>query len=395
MKKHLLPPLPLIDWHDDDYEIARVPAPEPPHTTEFFDNAVQAIKALVPEGGTVCPIGFDTDEKFLRAGYRVVRQNADVTIARGGHKEFALARRLGVKKLVLCPTHDYAAAATSAYLDSDGAFAVVKRGIIPHAAVFDETDPPTNLAAAFGEIACLDLCAFDYSFGKMLRGERVDKSLSEQTAALVRNTTAALRSNEKHTSIAAKVIVAAGKHAAEIVQAEPGLLHASGAAQTAQALRMLYRAEDRTVCSPSESEMLVARYVINFYIKNMYTQATLFPPDFTRRTDCICKYLGGDVVRTCVYATPILTPPKLRLYEYRCREFGDEYVKTLAEMLKRQNAAFEVFKHLYPDDGFALKSSIDPMDIGICTALAPDVFPTDSMLTFFKHEGKLEKYLLL
>ena len=129
MKKHALPPLPILDWNDDDYDAAYI-APqktptEQPYVPQYFDDAIQALGALAPEGSTVCPIGFDDVEMFLRAGYRVTERAADVTIARGGCSEFALAHKRACKKLVLCPTRDYAAAATSAYLDSDGAFGVI------------------------------------------------------------------------------------------------------------------------------------------------------------------------------------------------------------------------------------------------------------------------------
>ena len=43
---------------------------------------------------------------------------------------------------------------------------------------------------------------------------------------------------------------------------------------------------------------------------------------------------------------------------------------------------------------FALKTLIDKTDIGICLALAPDVFAADTMLSFLKQTGRLEKYIV-
>ena len=57
-------------------------------------------------------------------------------------------------------------------------------------------------------------------------------------------------------------------------------------------------------------------------------------------------------------------------------------------------AAWLVFTRLYPDDGYSLKSLVDKTDIGICLALAPDVFNADTMLSFLKQTGRLEKYIV-
>ena len=84
----------------------------------------------------------------------------------------------------------------------------------------------------------------------------------------------------------------------------------------------------------------------------------------------------------------------MRLYEYRRNEFRSEITALLAGVKKRQAAALQVFKRLYPDDGYGLRTLVDKTDLGICLALAPDVFAGDSMLSFLKQTGKLEEYLV-
>ena len=66
-----------------------------------------------------------------------------------------------------------------------------------------------------------------------------------------------------------------------------------------------------------------------------------------------------------------------------------------AHEIKRLNSgAGHLLKRLYPDDGYGLKTLIDKTDIGICLALAPDVFAADTMLSFLKQTGRLEKYIV-
>lgn len=369
-------------------------ADDPPAPTAHYCNALEALTAVAPQGSTVRVVGFDRADIFLRAGYRVVDGDADVTIARGGEREFDAARKTECKKLILAPTHAYAAADSPSYRTKDKAFAVMRRGKKPFAAVFDAKDADKNLASLFGEVVALDLAAFDLTFGAYMRGERADGTTASDIAKLITETTAELKSNEKNRTKAAETLVRAGEKCARIVERTPELLHNSGAAQTAEALRMLYAAEDRPLGMRGETEMLLSAYVTEFYIKSLTTVKTEFPPDNSRRIDSVCEYFGTDVRRACVYATAIYPPMKMRLYEYRRDEFRTEQLRMLYEIKRRHSAAWQVFKRLYPDDGYGLKTLIDKTDIGICLALAPDVFAAESMLSFIKQTGRLERYIV-
>ena len=380
---------------DDEPENTERAEPNEPKSPTFYTTALDAIRALMPEGSVVRPIGFDRADIFLRAGYRIADgERADITIARGGEREFDIARGFSDRYFILCPTHAFAAAATDRYRTNDKVFAIMRHGRKPDAVVIDKTDVDRNLASIFGEIVSLDLCAYDYTFGAYMRGERTDVELVQNVAKLVTDLTAELRSNEKNISEITESLARAGEKAARIVESAPLLLHASGAAQTAEALRMLYTAEDRPLGMRGEIEMLVGRYVTEFYIKNLTSGKLEFPPDNGKRIDSVCEYLGADIRRACVYASPIYPPTKMRLCEYRRTEFRAEQMRMLAALKSRQTAAFAVFKRLYPDDGYGLKSLIDPTDLGLCLALAPDVFAADSMLSFLKQSGRLEKYIV-
>ena len=362
--------------------------------TLHFKSVLEALAAAAPQGSTVRAVGFDRADIFLRAGYRVADGDADVTVARGGEREFDSARRTECKKLILAPTHAYAAADAELYRTNDKAFAVLRRGKKPFAAVFDPKDADKNLASLFGEIVALDLAAFELTFGARMRGERADETVVADVAKLVNETTAELKSMEKDRVKAAETLVLAGERSARIVERCPALLHNSGASQTAEALRMLYAAEDRPLAMRGETEMLLSAYVSEFYIKSLTTVKPEFPPDNNKRIDSVCEYFGTDVRRACVYASAIYPPVKMRLYEYRRDEFRTEQLRMLHELKRRHSAAWQVFKRLYPDDGYGLKSLIDKTDIGICLALAPDVFGADTMLSFLKQTGRLEKYIV-
>ncbi|MCM1368338.1 MAG: hypothetical protein NC184_05990 [Roseburia sp.] len=363
-------------------------------TTAFFDSLEAALAAAAPQGSAVHAVGFDSVDAILGAGYRVTDGDADITIARGGEREFSKARETACDKLILFPTHAFAAAATDVYRKSDAAFAVMERGQKPFAAVFDARETDRNLASVYGEIVSLDLCAFDAAFAARMRGEKTDEPATSEISRLVSELTAELKAVEKDRAAISAALTEAGKKAARIIERRPQLLHASGASQTAEALRMLYSAEERPLGMRGETEMLLCPYVTDFYIKNLNTRGLDFPPDNNRRIDSVCEYFATDIRRACVYATAIYPPIKMRLCEYRRDEFRAELISRLADIKRRQYAAWQVFKRLYPDDGYCLKTLVDRTDLGICLALAPDVFGADTMLSFLKQTGRLEKYIV-
>lgn len=365
----------------------------PKSETAFFRSALEALKAAAPEGSTVRAVGFVSTDIFLRAGYKVTEYDADVTIARGGHKEFALAQRSDTRRLILCPTHDYAFAAAEMYKTRDKAFAVMRRGIKPFAAAFDENDADDNLASVFGEIVSLDLEAIETAICAYMRGER-PSSAAIETAKLLTSLTETLKPLEKNREAQKHAVITACRTAARIAEREPKLLCGSGASQAAEALRMLCEAESREIGMRGETETVLGAYITDFYIKCLTSFRAEFPPDNNKRIDRVCEYLGSDLKRACVYVSPIFSPQKMRLTEYRLGEFRTEILRLLAALSARQKAAFKVFKRLYPDDGYSIKTLVDTTDIGICVALAPDVFAADTLLSYLKQMGKLEKYIV-
>lgn len=400
MKKRTIPrPLPigeLFAWANDDEQAIAPEHPQmvQPDVTEFGTDLNETLSALAPEGSTLYAVGFDNTDGFLRAGYRVTdEKDADVVVARGGDAEFATAKRAAKKRLILCPTHDYCATATDRYRAADKAFTVIKSGKKPDAVIIERASE-ISPATIFGEIATLELSAFDYAFGMLMRGEAVNDGLASDISALVAGLTSKLKTHEKDEDYVRLALADAGKTAAQAVESTPELAYASGATQVYEAMRMLCAHEAREIGARGEAEMLLAMYVTDYYIKTLGAKKPLFPPDNNKRIDRVCEYLGADIIRSTVYVSPIYAPEKLKLCEYRCREFQSELLRALAGLRERLTAAFSVFKRLCPDDGYALKSLIEPEDLRICLALAPDVFAADSLLSLFKQQGVLENFLV-
>lgn len=362
--------------------------------TKYYSSLTDSLAAAAPVGSAVKLIGCD-EEPLLSAGYRIAERDQDITVARGGEREFSEARKISNgSKLIFVPTHDYASSATGRHRVESNAFARMKDGAPPHSVVFDDAELNRNAASVFGELIALDMCAYDMIFASRMRGESVDIVTFERVANLLTATTDSLKTHEKDRVYVSRVLTEAGKTASEIVKDCPKLLHCSGAAQTYEAVRMLYRAENRPLGMRGETEAVISFAVCDFYIKNITDGALRFPPDNARRIDSVCEYFGADIRCAAIYADPIYPPIKMRLYEYRRNEFRAEITKLLAAVKSRQAAAAQVFKRLYADDGYGIRLLIDKTDLPLCLALAPDVFFGDSMLSFLKQTGKLEEYIV-
>lgn len=384
----------MLENNDFLCEDARAADHACPQKTLFFDDEISAIKAAAPEGSTVSIVGNIDTEGILRAGYRIVDDISDICLARGGEDEFFCARKKMCKKLIVSPTHDYPAAACALFRAVKKSFAELRHGEAPFAVVFDKALMADNRAALFGEIVALDLSAFDTDFSARMQGQGADVETAKQIATLISELTCRLKQAEKDEAKQKEALILAGKSAAKIVADSPMLLHASGAAQAAEAYRMLCTAENRPAGMRGETEMLFGTYIIDFYMKSLSTGGFFFPPDNNKRIDSITSSLGADIRRACMHVDPIYPPHKLMLYEYRVKEFKAEMMRALNGIAKRRMDAWQVFKRLYPDDGYCLKTLLDPTDAPLCIALAPDVFKANSMLSYLKQAGRLEKYVI-
>ena len=64
------------------------------------------------------------------------------------------------------------------------------------------------------------------------------------------------------------------------------------------------------------------------------------------------------------------------------------------DCVKVFDEAKRLFRRMYPDDGYSLKGKIEPSDLKLCMALAPDTFAvTGSALTLMREFGLLERWL--
>lgn len=355
---------------------------------KFFDSVIDGLKAAAPEGASVRVIGYDGADKIARLGYRLCEDEADVVIACGDATAMEKARAFPYRRLIVCPVRDVTYAVCGLIKKIRHGFLTVQRGDVPFGAVIDRNE--LDLPAVFGELVSLELAAFDMSFSAAMSGENATGlDFTATTERLLNNLKDLGKDSAKKSAVIADEIM----RIAPMVLSQSEVCYISSANQAAQAYRMLCTAEDRALATHGETEFIIGGYVADFYVKALMQRAA-FPPDNNRRIDSLCTYFGTDVRRAALAATPLFNPKKLALTEYRLDEYRSELMRALSPLIRRRTQAFNIFKRLYPDDGFSIRSKVDTADLPLCIALAPDVFPADTPLSYFKQTGNLERYIV-
>lgn len=371
--------------------------------TVFKDNLDSAIECAAPKGATVyAPDEFKS--RVAANGYIPVDNACDalVFLSGGGNLECSRVRELAARrevKLIFLPRYDLIFSALDTVYTVKGGFAATKSGVAPDIVVFDKTELLTQerLYNAFGQICALDLGAFDMAFAAHMNGEAPDLAFAAETAKLVDALITEATPVVKDANKLAEVICRFAEPAAKLVAARPLSVYGSGTAQMYEALRMLFAAENRPMALRGETEFLSAGALIDYYLaalKSPPPSVPVFPPDNCRRIDAVCEYFKTDVRLAAAMNTPVFPPLKMRIAEYRSNEFKSEYLRLLDGVKRRYARALPAFKHMHSDDGYSLKNLFESADVSLCLALAPDVFPAGSMLSFYKQTGDLDKYII-
>lgn len=371
--------------------------------TIFTDNIDSALELAAPRGATVYAPN-ELRSRVAANGYIPVDNVCDalVILALGDNESASAAREKAARrdcKLVLLPRFDLAMSALAVTYTVKGGFAAIKNSIAPDVVALVSSQLMTyeRLYNAFGQLCALDLGAFDMTFAAHMNGEPPDfdfvKQIAEQINALISDAAPTVKDHARLS----EVICRHAEPIAKLISTKPLCIYGSGTAQMYEALRMLFAAENRPMALRGETEFLCAGSLIDYYLAALNAPPSTvpnFPPDNCRRIDAVCEYFKTDIRLAAAMNAPVFPPLKMRIAEYRSNEFKNEYLNLLNGIKLRYARALPVFKHIHRDDGYSLKNLFESTDVSLCLALAPDVFPSGSMLSFYKQTGELDKYII-
>lgn len=363
------------------------------NSTYYSSSLEAALSALLPKGSAVY---YNGDPRVIESeGYRVVgADDAQCIVYSGGEAESAIARANAVgKKLIAVPTADFCTVLLNFHRTVKRGFAHVVASKVPDAVVLSES-AFDDCASAFGSILSLSAAAFDMTFARRMEGKDCDNIYVERILKLCDDLTDALTGIEKNDKERRKVLTAKAFEAMKLVAtAGADSVYQSGVSQVYEASRMLFTAEGRTVPERGKGEYLLCATLLDYYLAHLTLQDGLrFPPDNSRRIDRVSECFNCDLSLAAAYVSPIFPPLKMRLSEYRTKEFSAQHRALLKRVIETYRRSNSVFKRLLPDDGFSLSNIFDQSDCALCLALAPDVFSADSFLSFMKQTGSLDRY---
>ena len=264
----------------------------------------------------------------------------------------------------------------------------------PYAVIADpeliRTAPPAMVASAFGWIAGTALALFEWKFAYLIGREPYCTELARFSDSLIR---LAADAGERYTEGSGAALTELTecllKHALCTQLLGKNRLAESSATLTASILQAMNQPAGPGSLL-GERVLLCANPLIRLFEAALSEDVRLpiLPTDKARRATLLAKYCGTDAAETLrrLYDQPKIN---MELAQYKIREYRRELLGELRELERLYVRINRIFKRIYPDGGFWLRSLKLP---GLRTAayLAPDLSDTFTVLTLLRDEGLLE-----
>lgn len=256
--------------------------------------------------------------------------------------------------------------------------------------------PKKLTAAAFGGLVSKLVALFDWRTASLINSEYFCPELFEAALSVIDGCIDKVCAST-YQSVSLSPAVAEDNLRFSAVCALTGSSRLTSGAETqcAYALKLLLENEERECFLRGENEFLFSRIIMKTYKNLLGSPGSFFvpPPDNNLRLELIAQYFGIEEKYAVEKIRPIVEARAQKLCAYKVGEYRDELYSLACEFDMRLSRAWRPFKRIYDDDGFALEGYLDPLDVSVCLALAPDLKEKFTMLTYMKNAGLLETYL--
>lgn len=403
--------------------------------TQFFigegaeDNIVSAAAALAPPCCGVLLLkgtGFDVSDlnrTLRRGGYKVcereIADDADFSVLEDLNPADDIRAVIGVGGGYIADCAKYVAAyagvacgivvrahSSPSFLVPSSALS--ERGlprlyktVTPRLLVCDPNKLPESCeynAAAFGAIVSRLVALFDWKFASLVRAEPICKEIYDAALGEIDTVLSRLRACSKHDVFVRRILLESGlRLSALAAMSGSSRLYSGGDTACTLALQVLRKHEKNDLRLQGENEFLFSLILTKIYPELFAARkhAIFFPPpDNNLRLEKMKEYFGADESAVAPALSPYIDADSLKLYDYRIGEYEDELKAELAVLNTRINGAYKIFRRLYSDDGYFLKSYLDVSEAKLCVALAPEMRSKYTALTHMKNMGLTDGYLI-
>ncbi|MDR1093556.1 MAG: iron-containing alcohol dehydrogenase [Clostridiales bacterium] len=169
-----------------------------------------------------------------------------------------------------------------------------------------------------------------------------------------------------------------------------------GETHLAHALEMLCAAQNRTRRLYGENLFLAAAFLSKVYLKFFSESEKGFcpPPDLNLRGERIAARFGVGEAEAMSRVKPYPEADKFEVTRHKYAEYRADFLSLAKRAAARVAEAHTIFKRLYADAGYWIKSCYSAEDYGLCMSLAPDIREKYTVLRHMRDEGLLDRYLL-
>lgn len=191
-----------------------------------------------------------------------------------------------------------------------------------------------------------------------------------------------------------KEIFSACLTTAGLIETAGAPLLSSGAMQSAAALSLLLRREQRPVIDFYEASFLLSPAVARLYAVFLEELPFSFPPDNSLHAARLTEYLGIAESESVSMPPPYFNIKTIELSDYRLRIYKSELKRHIYDVIRVLDEAYPVYFKLFGDDGFWLKDLLSPPDVSMALALGADVLYGGTLLHYIRGRGLLERYVV-
>ncbi|MCI9519106.1 MAG: iron-containing alcohol dehydrogenase [Clostridia bacterium] len=273
--------------------------------------------------------------------------------------------------------------------------------VTPKVLVCDPSKLPDDCecnAAAFGAIVSRLVALYDWKFASLVRAEPICKEIYDAALGEIDGVLNRLRVCSRRDVCVRRILLESGlRLSALAAMSGSSRLYSGGDTACALALNALRRHEKNELRLQGENEFLFSLILSKIYpeLFSARKEGAFFPPpDNNLRLEKMKEYFGAEESVVAPTLSPYIDDDAFKLYDYRIGEYEDELKAELAVLNTRLNGAYKIFRRLYSDDGYFLKSYLDVSEAKLCVALAPEMRSKYTALTHMKNMGLTDGYLI-
>lgn len=251
-------------------------------------------------------------------------------------------------------------------------------------------------AAGYGLILSKKLAVMDWRFSHRVTGEKYCPYIAEQALAAVAETeklSEGLLQNERAAIGALTENLLRLSLMTQLLKSSR--LSNGGETHLCHAVEGILAASERPERLYGENLFLSAIFLAKVYCAFLRDDMTDFvpPPDLNMRAEKMAEIFHAEEGAALKRIRPYMAAEAYAVTGHKFKEYRPDFFSEAQKAEAGLSAGLKIFKRLYSDAGFWMKSYLTEQDYRQALGIAPDLREKYTVLTYMRDLGLLDKYL--